>query len=365
MPHAQKNRVQLLVGTHKGGFLFTSDLERKKWEMQGPFFKGTDVHHMVFDTRKEPTIYACVNSMWWGPDIRFSTDFGKNWQEPKSGVRFEEGSDNKVKRVWCVTPGRENEPNVLYVGIDPGALFKSDDGAESWFEVKGLTNHPTREKWMPGMGGMMVHSICLHPNDTKKMYVGISAAGTFFTEDAGQTWEPRNKGVLAEFLPEKYPEVGQCVHHMESHPAKPDVLYQQNHCGVYRSDDGGKEWIDLCDGLPSRFGFPLQIHPHDPDTVYVIPEEGADFRCPVNAEFAVFRSRNRGENWERLDKGLPNKNAYLNVYRHSMSADTCDPCGLYIGTSTGQIFYSRDQGDSWELLANWLAPIYSVSCAVI
>ena len=359
------SRVRLLVGTHKGGFLLSSERDRKKWDMQGPFFRGTDVHHMVFDAREEPTIFASVNSTWWGPDVRFSKDFGETWEEPKSGIRFEDGSDKKVKRVWCVEPGRKSEPDVLYAGADPGALFKSEDGGQNWSEIKSLTNHATREKWTPGMGGMMVHSFALHSEDPQKMHVGISAAGTFYTEDGGETWEPRNKGVLAEFLPEKYPDVGQCVHHMESHPAKPDVLYQQNHCGVYRSDNAGQEWIDCCEGLPSRFGFPLQIHPHDPDTIYVIPEEGPEFRCPVNAEFAVFRSRNRGENWEKLDNGLPNKNAYLNIYRHAMCADTCDPCGIYVGTSTGQIFYSRDEGEHWEILVNWLAPVFSLTCAVV
>lgn len=362
MPHAKK--VYLLVGTHKGGFLFTSDLDRKSWQFRGPFFKGTDVHHLVFDNRTEPTVYACVNSSWWGSDVRFSKDLCENWQEPAAGIRFEEGSDKKVEKIWCVQPGRLSEPAVLYAGVAPGVLFKSEDGGLTWAEVKGLTHHPTRNSWLPGAGGMMVHSICLHPEETNKMYVGISAAGTFSTEDGGQSWQPRNKGVLADFLPEKFPEVGQCVHRMESHPAKPEVLYQQNHCGVYRSDNGGKEWIDLSEGLPSRFGFPLQMHPHDPDTLYVIPEEGPDFRYPVNGEFAVFRSRNRGENWERLDNGLPNKNAYLNVYRHAMAADNCDPCGIYVGTSTGQIFYSREGGNTWEPLADFLPPVFSVTCEV-
>lgn len=359
------NKVVLMVGTHKGGFLFTSDLDRKKWRMHGPFFKGTDVHHMVMDTRSEPTIFASVNSTWWGPGVRMSKDFGENWLEPESDIRFEEGSDKKVKRVWCVEPGRRSEPNVLFAGADPGVLFKSEDGGKNWAEVEALTHHSTRDKWTPGMGGMMVHSICLHSEDANVMHVGVSAAGTFSTEDNGQSWQARNKGVRADFLPDKYPEVGQCVHHMAVHPAKPDVLYQQNHDGVYRSDNAGKDWIDLSDNLPSRFGFPLQIHPHDPDTIYVIPEEGAEFRCPVDAEFAVFRSRTRGESWERLDNGLPNKNAYLNVYRHSMAADSCDSAGIYVGTSTGQIYYSRDEGDSWETLADCLAPVYSLNCAVV
>jgi len=305
MPKSKK--TYLLVGTHKGGFLFTSTLQRKNWQMHGPFFKGTDVHHMVFDLRTEPTIYAGVNSSWWGPDVRFSRDLGKNWIEPKTSVRFEEGSDKKVARVWYVASGRTSEPNVLYVGVDPGALFKTADGGKNWQEVKSLTNHATRDKWFPGAGGLMVHSICLHPEDKNKLFVGISAAGVFATEDGEKSWTPRNKGVRADFLPDKLPEVGQCVHHMEMHPAKPDVLYQQNHCGVYRSDNAGKKWKDLCTGLPSRFGFPLQIHPHDPDTIYVIPEEGAEFRCPPNGEFAVYRSRNRGESWRKLKKGCRRK----------------------------------------------------------
>ena len=210
----------------------------------------------------------------------------------------------------------------------------------------------------------MVHCICPHPTDSQKVHVGISAAGTFSTEDGGQTWEPRNQGVQADFLLQKYPDVGQCVHHMAMHPGKPEVLYQQNHDGIYRSDDEGKQWTDISEGLPSRFGFPVQIHPHDPDTIYVVPEEGAEFRCPVNAEFCVFRSHDRGETWERLGEGLPDQSAYFSIYRQAMSADSCDPCGLYIGTSTGQIFLSRDEGDNWEVLADWLPPIFSVSAGI-
>ncbi|HEX9653311.1 MAG TPA: exo-alpha-sialidase [bacterium] len=357
-------RVYLLVGTHKGGFLFTSALNRKKWQINGPFFKGTDVHHMAFDLRKQPTIWAAVNSSWWGPNIQSSKNFGQTWKETKSGVRFEEGAEKKVVRIWYLAPGRSNEPRVLYAGVDPGALFKSTDGGQNWSEVKSLSNHATRDKWFPGAGGLMVHSICLHPEDKNKMIVGISAAGAFATEDGGASWEARNKGVLADFMPDKYPAVGQCVHHMAAHPAEPELLYQQNHCGVYRSENAGRDWIDISEGLPSRFGFPLQIHPHDPDTIYVIPEVGPEFRCPADGKFAVFRSRNRGQSWKRLTKGLPTRNAYLNVLRHAMAGDTCDQSGVYFGTSTGQILFSRDEGDSWEVLANWFPPIYSLSCAV-
>ena len=358
-------KVCLLVGTHKGGFLFTSDLQRKKWQRREPFFKGVDVHYLAVDNREAPTIYACVNSTWWGPDIRYSNDFCETWKEPSNGIRFDEDEDVTLKRTWCVVPGRKNEPGVLYAGVDPAALFKTEDHGKSWFEIPALRKHATRDKWFPGFGGLMVHSICLHPANKDIMHVGISAAGTFSTEDGGTTWQARNKGVQADFLADKFPEVGQCVHHMESHPARPDVLYQQNHCGVYRSDNAGKEWTDLGAGLPSRFGFPLVIHPHDPDTIYVVPEEGAENRCVVGAELAVYRSRNRGGNWQKLSTGMPSEHAYLNVLRHAMATDTCDSAGIYFGTNTGQLFYSRNEGDHWELLANFLPPIHSVSCAVI
>jgi photosystem II stability/assembly factor-like uncharacterized protein len=357
--------VYLSVGTHKGGFLLISNQDRKQWQMHGPFFKGEDVNHMILDTRGEPTLYACINSSWWGPDVRISLDFGKTWVEPEKGIRFEEGSDFKVKKVWHVLPGREDEKNVLYAGVDPAALFKSEDAGKSWNDLIGLTDHPTRNRWAPGLGGLMVHSVCLHPTDKLKMHVGISAAGHFYSENGGKTWQPRNKGVLADFLPEKYPEVGQCVHHMEIHPTKPETLYQQNHCGVYRSDTGGLDWIDISEGLPSRFGFPLQIHPHDPDTIYVIPEEGPDFRCPINGEFSVYRSRDRGSNWEKLTKGLPNQNAYIHVFRQALTVDNSDSAGIYVGTSTGQIFYSTNEGDTWQTLVNYLPPVFSLSCSVV
>lgn len=362
---ANGENVVLLVGTHKGGFLFTSDRNRKEWEMKGPFFRGTDVHYMNLDARRSPTIHACVNSAWWGPGVRRSLDWGETWEEPESAIRFEEEEDRKVARVWCVVPGPESAPQALYAGVDPAALFRSQDGGATWSEVKGLASHSTRDRWSPGAGGLMVHSICPHPERAECLHVGISAAGTFATEDSGQTWETRNQGVRADYLPEKYPEVGQCVHHLKIHPSKPDVLYQQGHDGVYRSDDGGRQWVDVSEGLPSRFGFPLQIHPHDPDTIYVVPEEGAEFRCPPNAELAVYRSRNRGEAWEKLNRGLPSRNAFLNIYRQALTADHLDPCGLYMGTSTGQIFQSRDEGESWELLANWLPPVFCVRAATI
>jgi len=362
---SSSKKMYLLAGTHKGVLMFTGDYDRKKWELKSNFFKGVDVNHAIFDTRSEPTIFACVNSSWWGPDIHYSKDFGETWIEPEKGIQFKEGAEEKVKKVWQITPGLNSRQNELFVGVDPAALFKTEDGGKTWKNVDGLISHPTRKKWNPGMGGMMVHSICLHSENHNKLFVGISAAGTFVTQDGGKSWKPKNKGVLADFMPDKYPEFGQCVHHMESHPAKPDVLYQQNHCGVYRSDDSGEQWIDISEGLPSRFGFPLQINPNDPDMIYVIPEEGAEFRAPVNTAFAVHRSKNKGENWEKLTNGLPQKNAFIHVHRQAMTVDNHETCGIYVGTSTGQIFFSRDEGENWETLADYLPPIFSLHSVLI
>jgi len=360
-----KKKVFVLVGTHKGAFIFSSDEGRKKWSINGPLLKGADVNEMILDLRGDPTLFACANSYWWGPNVHVSRDFGKTWKQSDSGIKFDEKSGKTVARVWHISPGLKSEPNVLYAGVDPGALFRSDDAGKSWKEIESLTNHPTRQRWTPGAGGLMVHCSCIDPNNAKKMFVGISAAGVFCTEDGGVSWEPRNKGVLADFLPDKHPEVGQCTHHLDFNPSKPNVLYQQNHCGVYRSDNEGKDWIDISEGLPSRFGFPLQVHPHDPDTIYVIPEEGAEFRGPVGGKFGVYRSTNKGGRWKKLTKGLPTRNMYAHVHRQGMAADQCEKSGVYVGTSGGQILFSRNEGDSWHLLADWLPAIYSVRTAVV
>jgi len=356
--------IYLLVGTKKGAFMLTSTLQRKAWKLRGPMLKGAEVNDIIMDTRNGKRLHAAVTSYWWGSNVHTSKNLGKTWEQSQGGVRFPENSGKKVERVWTITPSRQSEPDVLYAGVDPGALFKSEDGGNSWSEIQSLTNHPTRGKWNPGAGGLMVHSICFHPTDKKKMYVGISAAGVFSTNDGGATWEPRNKNVLADFQPDKYPEVGQCVHHLELHPAKPEVLFQQNHCGVYRSDDEGKDWVDISKGLPSRFGFTIQIHPHDPDTVYVIPEEGAEFRSVPGGKPGIFRSRNRGKSWEKLANGLPKKDAFLHVLRQAMRVDSLDPHGIYVGTSSGQIFYSRNEGKTWQTLIDYLPSIYSLSVAV-
>jgi len=264
-----------------------------------------------------------------------------------------------VERIWSLVA----DGNDLLAGIDPATLFRSRDGGETWEELAGLGEHPTREQWFPGAGGLMVHAIV--PRADGQLFVGISAAGVFLSDDDGATWSPRNTGVRADFLPDKFPEVGQCVHCLRGHPTDPEVLYQQNHCGVYRTEDGGREWTDITDGLPSRFGFPIAVHPHAGDTIFVILEESDQNRVTCGGAFRVFRSTNRGDSWEALTNGLPQVNAFQNVMRAAMAVDSFDEPGVYVGTQGGQLLASRDAGDHWEAIFNWLPPVFSVEAAIV
>lgn len=361
----QMKQVMLMIGTRKGGFLAFSDLDRKNWEIKGPIFKGVEVNHVNFVPGSAPSIYVAGKSAWWGPDLRISRDFGETWIEPSVGIRFAEERGLSVERIWVVEGDLRANQETLYAGVDPGALFRSTDGGQTWEEVRSLTDHPTRGEWTPGAGGLMVHSICFDPNHPDRMFVGISAAGVFRTDDGGQSWQPKNKGVRADYLPNHFPTVGQCVHHLEMHPIKPAILYQQNHCGVYRSENAGEDWSDIGDGLPSRFGFPLAVHPHDGDTMYVIPEESDQNRITPNGAFRVYRSKNRGDSWEALTNGLPQVNAYQNVLRAAMAVDAHESPGIYVGTQGGQLLASFDAGDHWTLLFNWFPPIYSVEAVII
>lgn len=359
MKKLRKNDVLLLVGTAKGAFIFRSDAKRKKWSVDGPLHKGCMCHHFTFDPRDRETLFAATYTEWWGGDIQRSRDGGRTWEKTKDGIRYEESSGLSVKCMWHVHPGGANEPNVVYAGVDPAGLFRSEDGGVTWAEVKGLNRHDTRGRWTPGKGGLILHSIVPDPRDTKKMHVGISAAGVFYTEDGGATWQPRNRGTRADFLPNKLPDLGQCVHKLL--PAADGArLYQQNHCGVYRSDSSGENWTDISKGLTSRFGFCMGTHPRDNDTVWVIPITGAEFRACPDGKLTVFRSRNAGRTWQRAAKGLPDRNAHLLVLREAMSVDAADPAGVYFGTSTGQLFHTRNEGNEWRMLADFLPPIYSV-----
>ena len=354
-------RIQLLIGTRKGGFIATADGSRRQWALKGPFLKGSEVNHVAHVGGGR--LVMAGKSAWWGPAIQISDDGGEAWREPPGAIRFDEGRGHSVERIWFIKAD-PRVPGRLYAGVDPGALFVSDDRGETWREVQALTDHPTRAKWFPGAGGLMVHSMAFDSSRPSRLIVGLSAAGVFRSDDDGRSWAPKNTGVRADFLPEKLPEVGQCVHHMEMHPQNPDVLYQQNHCGVYRSDDGGDRWTDISEGLPSRFGFPVAALPRDGDTVFVIPEESDQARMTPNGTLGIYRSRNRGGSWERLVQGLPQAGAYANVMRMAMTVDSLDPAGVYIGTQGGQILASRDAGDRWEVIFPWLPPIYALETAV-
>lgn len=381
----KKPQVLVMVGTRKGGFIFTSDQERMHWQMSEIKFKSWNVMHMTYDERHHRLHAAVVHDVY-GPSTHYSDDFGETWSQASEVPTFcrpsksgrpvgtpQEISDEKsnqdkpekVLKVWNITPGRINEPGVLYAGVEPAALFHSTDNGETWKLVESLFDHPHRSKWFPGAGGLCLHTILLDPSNPNRIYVAISAGGCYRSDDGGKTWQPKNKNVRADFLAETSPEFGQCVHKMTLHPQKPNVLYQQNHCGVYRSDDYGDSWIDIGEGhLPSRFGFPVIVHPHNPDMIYVILEESDEFRLSIGGQPAVWRTDDRGNSWKRFSQGLP-KDAYLVVLRQAMAADQLPDSGIYFGTSTGQVFYSLDDGENWQLLADFLPSILSIDVAII
>ena len=352
-------RVELLVGTKKGAFILQSDASRRDWRVRGPFCETWPIHHLV-RAGSDGTLYAAGGNAWYGPSVWRSEDDGATWSQSSDGLTY--GDDGPtITTIWNLTPSN----GTLYAGVEPAGLFRSEDHGQTWSHVAGLREHPSTPEWQPGNGGLCLHSIVPHPTDTERMWVGISAVGAFETTDGGETWETRNRGVRADFSPGDPPEFGQCVHKMGLHPDNPDVLYQQNHCGVYRSDDGGRQWTEITPGLPSQFGFPIAIHPHDPSTVYVIPLNGDDKgRHMIDGHTCVWRSRDRGESWQRLDEGLPKKDAYLGVLREAMATDPLQPAGIYFGTSTGQVFGSADEGESWQLIADFLPPVWSVETSI-
>ncbi|HEY5730497.1 MAG TPA: hypothetical protein VIS72_10630 [Anaerolineales bacterium] len=380
--------VLVFVGTSKGGFVFSTDEKRKKWEMGDIQFKSWNVMHMQMDPR-DKRLHAAVSHNVYGPTTHYSDDFGKTWTQAKQvpklprasksgrpastvdeAIRTESGESvedvpEKMIKVWNIKPGRKEEPNTLYAGAQPASFFVSKDRGETWELNESLYDHPQRGEWNPGNGGLCLHTILLDPTELNRMYIAVSAAGCYRTDDLGKTWAPYNKNVRADFMPNKFPEFGQCVHKMTMHPSNPNVLYQQNHCGVYRSDNMGEGWIDIGEGkLPSRFGFPIAVHPTDPKTIYIVLEESDEFRMSVDGKFSVWRSRDAGDSWQRITNGLPER-AHLDVLREAMATDTFEDAGIYIGSNTGQLFYSRDSGDGWELLADFLPPIQSVEAAVV
>jgi photosystem II stability/assembly factor-like uncharacterized protein len=351
----------ILAGTRKGLFLLRGDDDRRAWEVEGQFLTGWDVFHAVVDPR-DGTLYACTNNFVYGPTVHRSTDLGQSWERAEE-LGLPEESGLTLEKTWHLEPGHESQPETLWLGGAPGVLFRSDDRGQTWEPVRGILEHPTREQWNPGAGGMCCHSIQLDPSDPQRLYIGISAAGVFRTDDGGETWAPKNKGTAAEFMPDPYPEVGQCVHKVLLHPEQPNRLWQQNHCGVYRSDDRGESWERLDGyGLPSGFGFPIALHPREPDTAFVIPEEGAENRVTSNGRLGVYRTRNGGKSWEERPDGLP-RPAWAAVLREAMASDARAPAGIYFGTQSGSVFVSPDEGESWVEAARQLPPVLSVEVA--
>ncbi|HEX5825628.1 MAG TPA: hypothetical protein VFY18_14310 [Candidatus Limnocylindrales bacterium] len=353
-------RTMLLVGTSKGAFILDGDGDRTSWSIRGPLCEGWPIHDLQWDPATR-TIYAGGGSIWYGPAVFRSDDLGETWNHSSEGLTY--GDDGpKIPTVWNVTPAHGS----LYAGVEPAGLFRSDDGGATWSHVAGLREHPSRPGWQPGAGGLICHTIVPHPTDADRMWIAISAVGTFETEDGGATWEARNKGVVACFAPDPHPETGQCVHKLVMAAGQPDRLYQQNHCGVYRSGDGGRNWEDVSKGLSSEFGFVFGTHPRDPDTGWVIPlshpEEG---RFAPGGALGVWRTRDGGDSWQRHGEGLPQENAFVGVYREALAVDRLDPAGVFFGTSTGQLYGSNDEGQSWSRIADNLPPIWGVEVVAL
>jgi hypothetical protein len=362
--HYPRGTIVLLVGTKRGLFLLSSR-DRRTWTVDEQVIKGSRVFNATLDQRNRRRIFAADNGDFFGCFLRYSDDYGQTWQEPRQGIQFPEDSGLKLANIWIVQPGRDDEPGTLYAGVDPASLWVSTDGGETWDMAPGLQNHPTRDRWGPGAGGLCLHSIVADSANPDRMWIGISAVGCMRTEDGGKTWQHANKNTRAGFLPDPYPEYGQCIHRLIQHPTQPDTLYQQNHCGVYMSTNGGSDWTDIQNNLPSEFGFPIALDAHHPETLFTIVEDG-EGRTNFEGQFTVYRTEDAGGHWESMSDGLPSGvGVRLGVLRHGMCADQLDPCGVYVGTNTGQLFASADRGESWNLVADYLPPIYSVNVSVI
>jgi len=358
----------LLVGTIKGGFLLRSDGARETWEMAGPYFPGRSVYAFAYDGRNERNrLWAAVNSPFWGSFLSSSNDFGKTWSDPETyNIKFPEGSDVSLKQIWQIKMD-PHDSDTLYCGVEPAALFKSTNAGETWSLERGLFDHPHRPQWMPGGGGLCLHTILPDPSNDQRMFVAISTGGVYRTDDGGRNWQPRNKGIRAKFMPpeNQFPEWGQCVHKVVSHPLNPNRMFLQHHWGVYRSDDAGDWWNDIGKGLPSDFGFAMEIDPHDGNTVYIIPIESDEFRCTPEGKLRVYRTKNGGESWEGLTDGLPQHDALETILRDNMKADRNNPTGIYFVTLNGKLYGSRDGGDSWTMIREGLPAITCVKTARI
>jgi photosystem II stability/assembly factor-like uncharacterized protein len=350
-------KVLVLIGTKKGVFIAEGDNSRRSFDIRGPFCETWPINHVVADPATG-TIYAGGGNAWFGPAVWKSTDLGETWTHSSEGLAYAEG-EKPISSVWSLA----THNGRLYAGVEPAGLFASDDGGETFAHIDGLQKHPTRPQWQPGGAGLILHHIVPHPDDEKQVWVGMSAVGVFHTADGGATWEPRNRGTRSDYAPEdqRYPEFGQCVHSVTLAAGNPNRLYQQNHCGMYRSDDGGRSWQSIEQGLPSSFGFPTAAHPRDQETLFLVPLNGdSKGRFVPEGKAAVYRTRDAGGHWQALRNGLPQENAFFGVLRQAMATDRMDPAGVYFGTSSGSLYASADEGESWSSLAEHLPQIHSV-----
>jgi len=378
--------VRVLVGTKKGAFVLTADGKRKNWEVSGPHFGGWEIYHVKGSPADPNRLYASQSSGWFGQVLQRSDDGGKTWQvpggeampAPDSGGR--PGQSNKFvyegevgkhlwydgsphpwefKRVWHLEPSL-TDPDTVYAGVEDAALFRSTDGAATWHELSGLRHHGSGPAWQPGAGGLAVHTVLLDPTNPQRMFVAISAAGVFRSEDGAQTWQATNRGLQSQYIPNPEAEVGHCVHRIAMHRSRPQVLFMQKHWDVMRTDDGADSWREISGNLPTDFGFVIDVHAHEPETVYVVPIKSDSEHYPPDGALRVYRSRTGGNEWEPLTNGLPQRDCYVNVLRDAMSIDALDPCGVYFGTTGGQVYGSPDGGDTWAPIVRDLPAVLSV-----
>jgi len=360
----------VLVGTRKGAFILTSDEKREQWNVDGPHFGGWELYHLKGSPADPNRLYASQSSGWFGQLIQRSDDGGKTWEAVGNDFAYDgvpgthqwyDGTPHpwEFRRVWHLEPSLE-DPDVVYAGVEDAALFLSADGGRSWEELPGLRRHESGSAWQPGAGGLCLHTILGDPTNPDRMFVAISAAGAFRTDDAGKTWKPINRGLRSEGIPDPTAEVGHCVHRIAMHSARPNVLFMQKHWDVMRSDDAGETWQEVSGNLPTDFGFAIDVHAHEPETIYVVPIKSDSEHYPLDGSLRVYRSRSGGHEWEPLTNGLPQQDCYVNVLRDAMAVDSLDSCGIYFGTTGGQVYVSPDSGDSWKTIVHDLPPVLSV-----
>lgn len=362
--------VRVLVGTRKGAFVLTADGRRSRWDISGPFFAGWEAYHLKGSPVNPDRIYASQSSSWFGQQVQRSDDGGRTWQPVGNAFPYEglpgthqwyDGTPHpwEFKRVWHLEPSL-SDADTVYAGVEDAALFRSRDGGGTWEELSGLRGHGTGPRWAPGAGGMCLHTILIDPSNERRIYVAISAAGAFRSDDAGATWKPVTRGLVSNFLPEPTAEVGHCVHRIAMHRDRPDTLFMQKHWDVMRSDDAGEHWREVSGNLPTDFGFVIDVHAHEPETIYVVPIKSDSEHFPPDGRLQVFRSRTGGGEWEPLTRGLPQQNCFVNVLRDAMAVDALDDCGIYFGTTGGQVYVSPDGGEHWSAIVEQLPPVLSV-----